>query len=148
MKFDAVVVGGGPGGYATAIRLSQLGVKTALVEKEHLGGECTNWGCIPSKHLITHAKKIHSLMELSDTGLVTAQMKVNMSKITASTQQVVQRLRQGISYLLKTFGVTVYMGEAELTGQGEVKVIRDGDTESLEARYTVVATGTVQSSLP
>jgi len=148
MNFDAVVVGGGPGGYATAIRLSQLGVKTALVEKEHLGGECTNWGCIPSKHLITHAKKIHSLMELSDTGLVTAQMKVNMSKITASTQQVVQRLRQGIAYLLKTYGVTVYMGEAELTGQGEVKVIRDGDTESLEARYTVVATGTVQSSLP
>ncbi|MEM0349698.1 MAG: dihydrolipoyl dehydrogenase [Candidatus Caldarchaeum sp.] len=148
MNFDAVVVGGGPGGYSTAIRLSQLGLKTALVEKEHLGGECTNWGCIPSKHLITQAKKIHSLMELLGSGLVTGEITVTMPKITESTQQVVQRLRQGISYLLKTYGVTVYKGEAEITSPGMVKVSSNGGKESFEARNIVVATGTVQSSLP
>ncbi|MEM2035899.1 MAG: FAD-dependent oxidoreductase, partial [Candidatus Caldarchaeum sp.] len=72
MKLDAVVVGGGPGGYVSAIRLSQLGLRAALVEKEEIGGECTNYGCIPSKHLITLAKKLWAVRELSGKKLVEA----------------------------------------------------------------------------
>ncbi|MEM4272860.1 MAG: dihydrolipoyl dehydrogenase [Candidatus Caldarchaeum sp.] len=147
MKLDAVVVGGGPGGYVSAIRLSQLGLRAALVEKEEIGGECTNYGCIPSKHLITLAKKLWAVRELSGKKLVEASYSVDMAAVVQETRSVVSRLRQGIGFLLKSYGVSVYKGVAEVPEPGLVKVSTSEGEKLLETRNVVVAAGTEPASL-
>lgn len=148
MSYQAVVIGGGPGGYTAAIRLSQLGVKTALVEREELGGECTNWGCIPSKHLISQAKKVWHLKELSDKKFVHTSLVINMHALSEWRRQVVQRLRDGIAYLLKANGVAFIKGEAEIQKPGKVTVRTNGSTHQLITENIVIATGTEPASLP
>ncbi|MDW7977503.1 MAG: FAD-dependent oxidoreductase, partial [Candidatus Caldarchaeum sp.] len=142
MKFDAVVVGGGPGGYVSAIRLSQLGFRVALVEKEDLGGECTNYGCIPSKHLITQAKKIYSLREMQSKNLVKASVIINLAAVVEETRSVVGRLRQGIGFLLKNYGVKVFKGVADVKDPHTIVVKAEEAEMELETGYVVIATGT------
>ncbi|MEM1946651.1 MAG: dihydrolipoyl dehydrogenase [Candidatus Caldarchaeum sp.] len=147
-RYDAVVIGGGPGGYVSAIRLSQLGFKTLLVEKEELGGECTNHGCIPSKHIITQANRIWDVRELDAKKIVSSTITVNMSSLTYETKAVVERIRQGIGFLLKEYGVNVVKAVADVVDNHTVKVnSRDGKT-MFETSYIVVATGTEPSTIP
>ncbi|MEM1952050.1 MAG: dihydrolipoyl dehydrogenase [Candidatus Caldarchaeum sp.] len=148
MMGDVVVVGGGPGGYVAAIRLSQLGLKTTLIEKDELGGECTNWGCIPSKHLIGNAKKIHSIKELAAKNILASSVPFNMAKISESTKQVVHKLRQGIAYLLKANGVTVVKGEAVFEKPGLISVKKNDGEQKISAENIIIATGTEPVSLP
>ncbi|MCS7109858.1 MAG: dihydrolipoyl dehydrogenase [Candidatus Caldarchaeum sp.] len=148
MSFQAVVVGGGPGGYVAAIRLSQLGVKTALVEKDELGGECTNWGCIPSKYLIGQAKKVMQFKELAAKNMVNSSFSIDMAKISQSNKQVVEKLRQGIAYLLKANGVTLIKGLAEISEPGKIVVQSNGSRQTVSADNIIVATGTEPSWLP
>ncbi|MCS6784522.1 MAG: dihydrolipoyl dehydrogenase [Candidatus Caldarchaeum sp.] len=148
MSFQAAVIGGGPGGYVAAIRLSQLGFKTALVEKDELGGECTNWGCIPSKYLIGQAKKIMQFRELAAKNIVNSSFSIDMAKISQSNKQVVEKLRQGIAYLLKANGVTFIRGHADIAEPGKIFVQSNGSQQTISADNIVVASGTEPSSLP
>ncbi|MDW8083688.1 MAG: dihydrolipoyl dehydrogenase [Candidatus Caldarchaeum sp.] len=148
MSYQAVVIGGGPGGYVAAIRLAQLGVKTILVEREELGGECTNWGCIPSKHLIGQAKKIWSIREMASKQLVQASVSVDMPRICESTKLIIQRLRQGIAYLLKANGVTIMKGEAVVPTPGRVLIRTSGVEHEIATQNIIIATGTEPATLP
>ncbi|MEM4410795.1 MAG: dihydrolipoyl dehydrogenase [Candidatus Caldarchaeum sp.] len=147
-SYDAVVIGGGPGGYVSAIRLSQLGFRTALVEKDMLGGECTNFGCIPSKHIITQANKIWDIRELDSKKVVSSSLQVNIASLTSETKAVVERIRQGIAFLLKEYKVNVVKGMAEVLDQNTVEVNAMEGKTRLKASYIVVATGTEPSVLP
>jgi len=148
-SFDAVVIGGGPGGYVCAIRLGQLGKKALLVEKHELGGECTNFGCIPSKVLISYANKIYNVKKLFENGIAEGEIKVNMQAIQRRREEVIKRLREGISFLLSSNGVRVIKGEAEVKAPSKVR-IRKNSGEDIEVRTEniVIATGTEPISLP
>jgi len=147
-QFGAVVIGGGPAGYLAAIRLSQLGVRTALVEKDELGGECTNYGCIPSKYLITLSRKAWAVRELTDRGVFKAAVSVDMGRLTEGMRAVVRRLRQGIGYLLKEYGVTHFKGFAEIIDPNTVRVTGGDSKMDLNAKTILIATGTEPSALP
>ncbi len=147
-RYDAAVIGGGPGGYVTAIRLSQLGFKTILIEKGELGGECTNYGCIPSKYLIAQAKKIWNIHGLNSKKIVTADVKVDIAHLVEGTNSVVKRVRQGIAFLLKEYGVSVVKGKADVLEHQTVQVIGEEGKKLIEAEYIVIATGTEPSTLP
>jgi dihydrolipoamide dehydrogenase len=147
-RFGAVVIGGGPAGYVAAIRLSQLGVKTALVEKEELGGECTNYGCIPSKYLITVARKAWAVKELADKGVFKTSLEVDMTRVIDGMRAVVGRLRQGIGYLLREYGAKHIKGFAEVIDQNTVRVTNGGNMTELETENILIATGTEPSTLP
>ncbi|GBC69804.1 Dihydrolipoyl dehydrogenase [archaeon HR01] len=145
--YDCAVLGGGPGGYVCAIRLGQLGKKTVLIEKGELGGECTNEGCIPSKHLISYASKLWHLRRMVDSGLASGNLTPNMEGHARKSREVIARLRQGIAFLLRSYGVKVLHGVADIPEPGVVEVVNGG-----RARYRVesivVATGTEPASLP
>ena len=107
--YDVVIIGGGPGGYVCAVKLAQLGKKVALVEKEHLGGTCTNWGCIPTKALLNVAHMVDEVKEKSEKyGLDVKLNGFDLSKIMAHAQKSVMMSRKGIEYLMKKNGITVY----------------------------------------
>ncbi len=100
--YDLAVIGGGPGGYVAAIRAAQLGLQTVLIEKEHLGGICLNWGCIPTKALLRAAELRHNLAEMADFGIeVSGEVSVNLDKVVARSRQVAERLSGGVAHLLK-----------------------------------------------
>ena len=122
--YDVVVIGGGPGGYVAAIRASQLGMKAAVVEKEHLGGICLNWGCIPTKALLRAAELRHNLEHLSDYGIeVTGEVKVNLAKVVERSRGVANRLSGGVAHLLKKNKVDVIEGVAKLWRKSGAKRI-------------------------
>ncbi|HID04269.1 MAG TPA: dihydrolipoyl dehydrogenase [Aigarchaeota archaeon] len=147
--YDAVVIGGGPGGYVCAIRLGQLGKKTLLVEEYELGGECTNFGCIPSKIFIAYASKIHSVNKLISAGSASGYVKPNMHALLETKEKVIKRLREGISYLLKNNKVEVIKGHAELPSPDEVEITKNtGGKIKVKTRNVVLATGTEPVSLP
>ncbi len=120
--YDVIVVGGGPGGYVTAIRAAQLGLKTAVVEREHLGGICLNWGCIPTKALLRSAEIYHYMQHASDYGLSADKIGFDAAAIVKRSRGVSGQLNQGVGYLLKKNKVDVIWGEAAITKPGEVKV--------------------------
>ena len=106
--FDVVVIGGGPGGYVAAIRAAQLGMSACVVEKEHLGGICLNWGCIPTKALLRAAELRHNIDHLSEFGLeITGDVKINLEKVVQRSRSVATRLSGGVAHLLKKNKVTV-----------------------------------------
>lgn len=121
-SYDVIVIGGGPGGYVAAIRASQLGLKTAVVEREHLGGICLNWGCIPTKALLRSAEVYHYMEHAKDYGLTADKFGFDMSAIVKRSRGISGQLNGGVGFLLKKNKVDVIWGEAEITKPGEVKV--------------------------
>ena len=116
-SFDVVVVGGGPGGYPAAIRASQLGLSVALVESEHLGGICLNWGCIPTKALLRASELKHQIAEAAGFGLVVGEVEVDLETVVARSRKVAKRLNVGVKHLLKKNKVTVFDGRGSLAGE-------------------------------
>ena len=141
-NFDLVVIGGGPGGYVTAIRGSQLGLKTAVVEREHLGGICLNWGCIPTKALLRTSEVYHLMQHAEDFGLSVKDVSYDVKKIVERSRKVASRLSGGVGMLMKKNKVTVFDGQGALAGKGQVKVTKDKkEVATLKAKHIVLATG-------
>jgi dihydrolipoamide dehydrogenase len=151
-QFDVVVIGGGPGGYVAAIRASQLGMKTALVEREHLGGICLNWGCIPTKALLRTSEIYHLFNHASDFGLSADNVKFDLSKIVARSRGVAKQLSTGVGFLMKKHKITVIEGTAKLTrtsGTPKVDVtLKKGGQSELTAKHIIIATGARARTLP
>ncbi len=148
-SFDLIVVGGGPGGYVTAIRAAQLGMKAALVEREHLGGICLNWGCIPTKALLRTAEIYHNIQHASEFGLTVKEVGFDMKKVVKRSRAVAGQLSTGVGYLLKKNKVTVFDGHGRLAGGGKLAVEKDGKAvATLQAKNIILATGARARSLP
>ena len=147
--FDVVVVGGGPGGYVAAIRAAQLGLKAAVVEREHLGGICLNWGCIPTKALLRSAEVYHLFKHADEFGLSADKVGYDTEKVVARSRKVAQRLSDGVKYLLKKNKVPVFDGHGKLAGPGKLGVTKDGKSvATLQAKHIVLATGARARTLP
>ena len=134
-SFDIVVVGGGPGGYPAAIRASQLGLRVALVEREHLGGICLNWGCIPTKALLRSSEIHHLLQHLDEFGFSAGEIRFDIGKIVKRSRRVAKRLAGGVSQLLKKNQVTVFDGRGRLPSK-TVKSPRRSSSADLAALPT------------
>lgn len=149
MNFDLVVMGGGPGGYVAAIRASQLKMKVALVEREHLGGICLNWGCIPTKALLRSAEVHHLLHNLDAFGFAADNIRFDLDKVVKRSRGVAGQLSGGVKHLLKKNKVTVFDGTAKLAGKGKVSVdLQKGGSETLSAKHIIIATGARARTLP
>src|SRR5215471_15071920 len=148
-SFDLIVVGGGPGGYVAAIRAAQLGMKTALVEREQLGGICLNWGCIPTKALLRSSEIHHLLHRLDDFGFSAQDIGFDAGKIVARSRAVAKQLSNGVAYLLRKNKVTVFDGHGRLAGKGRLAIAKDGNAVAeLSSEHIVLATGARARSLP
>ncbi|GJL84816.1 MAG: dihydrolipoyl dehydrogenase [Micavibrio sp.] len=147
--FDLIVIGGGPGGYVAAIRASQLGMKVALVENQHLGGICLNWGCIPTKALLRSSEIHHLLQHVDEFGFEIKDISFDLKKIVQRSRGVAKQLSGGIGHLLKKNKVTVIDGFANLQGGGKVAVEKDGKKiDGIAAKNIIVATGARARELP
>lgn len=148
-NFDLVIIGAGPGGYVAAIRAAQLGLKTAVVEREHLGGICLNWGCIPTKALLRASEINHLLHSLGDYGFAADNIRFDFTKVIARSRGVASQLSGGIKHLLKKNKVTVLDGSGVLLGNGGVRVTaKDGKNEDVAAKNIIIATGARARVLP
>ncbi len=146
---DLIVIGGGPGGYVAAIRGAQLGMKVAVVEANHLGGICLNWGCIPTKALLRSSEINHLLHNLEQFGFTAKEVSFDIKKIVARSRGVASQLSKGIQHLLKKNKVEVFDGWGKLAGQGKVTVEKDGKTiADLTAKHIIIATGARARVLP
>jgi len=146
--YDVIVLGSGPGGYVAAIRASQLGLKTAIVERELLGGICLNWGCIPTKAMLRSAEVYHQMQHASDYGLVAKEIEADLEAIVKRSRGVAKQLNQGVTHLMKKNKISVHMGEGKLTGPTSLTVTSDKGTEELSAKHIIVATGARARDLP
>lgn len=146
-NYDLVIIGGGPGGYVAAIRAAQLGLSVCLVEREHLGGICLNWGCIPTKALLK-SSEVNSLIKKSeDYGIKVDKVSYDLAKIVDRSRKVSAQLSSGISHLMKKNKVNVIMGEAKISAPGKVEVI--GSSEGpIAAKHIIIATGARARALP
>ena len=149
-KFQAVVIGGGPGGYVCAIRLAQLGVKTACIESRgSLGGTCLNVGCIPSKSLLNLSEEFHKVKSLSSKGIEVGEVKLNLSKMMKSKEKAVTILTRGVEFLLKKNNVTYFKGVGSFKSKNEISIKDANKNETLIfAEKIIIATGSVPTSLP
>jgi dihydrolipoamide dehydrogenase len=147
-SFDMVVIGAGPGGYVAAIRGAQLGLNVAVVEREHLGGICLNWGCIPTKAMLRSSEVFHLMHRAKEFGLKATGIGYDLDAVVKRSRQVAGQLSGGIGHLLKKNKVTVFMGAATLTGKGKVSVKTEKGTEELTAPGIVLATGARARELP
>lgn len=147
-RFDLIVIGGGPGGYVAAIRAAQLGMRAALVEREHLGGICLNWGCIPTKALLRTAEVNHLLHSLDAFGLAADNPRFDAKKVVERSRKVAAQLAAGVKHLLRKNKVTVVEGHGALAGPGTVAVRNDGKVAELKAVHIVLATGARARTLP
>ncbi|WP_066816191.1 dihydrolipoyl dehydrogenase [Sphingomonas mali] len=148
-SYDLIVLGSGPGGYVAAIRAAQLGLKTAIVERELLGGICLNWGCIPTKALLRSAEIYHYMQHAKDYGLVADKISADLDAVVKRSRGVAKQLNQGVTHLMKKNKITVHMGTGKLTGKGKLTVTaEDGKTTDLTAKNIIVATGARARDLP
>ena len=152
IEYDVVVIGGGPGGYVAAIRASQLGMRAAVVEKEHLGGICLNWGCIPTKALLRAAELRHNLEHLSDYGIeITGNITVDLEKVVKRSRGVAARLSSGVAHLLKKNKVDVVEGTATLrvkSADKHIIAIAGAKVSELHAKHVIIATGARARQIP
>ncbi len=147
-QYDVIVIGAGPGGYVCAIRAAQLGQKVAIVEREHLGGICLNWGCIPTKALLKASEVYHTCLNADAFGINVSNVSIDFKKLVARSRAVAQKLSSGISHLMKKNKIDVIMGEAQLQGIGKISVkSANGDT-NYTARNIVLAIGARPKVLP
>ncbi len=148
-SFDLVVLGGGPGGYVAAIRAAQLGLKAAVVEREHLGGICLNWGCIPTKALLRVSELRHTLDRLDEFDLSVGEVSFDLGKIVKRSRKVAGQLSKGVEFLLKKNKVAVFDGDGRLAGKGKLSVSKDGkEIAELSAKHIILATGARARELP
>ena len=147
-QYDVVVLGSGPGGYVAAIRCAQLGLKTAIVERENLGGICLNWGCIPTKALLRSAEVFHQMKHAKDYGLAATGISADLNAVVARSRGVAKQLNQGVTHLMKKNKIAVHMGEGRLTASGQLEVTGAKGTETLSAKHVIIATGARARDLP
>jgi dihydrolipoamide dehydrogenase len=155
-SFDVIIIGAGPGGYVTAIRAAQLGLKTAVVEKAYFGGICNNWGCIPTKALLRSAEVFHLMQHAKDYGLAAEKISFDLQAVVQRSRGVVKRLNDGVGYLFKKNKVTVIWGEATLDAPGKLTVKKSAveapkgalGEGSYQAKHIIVATGARPRVLP
>src|SRR5437870_11311322 len=153
--FAIIIIGSGPGGYVTAIRAAQLGFKTAIVEREYLGGICLNWGCIPTKALLLSAEISHYLQLANSSGLSAQNVAYDPKAVVARSRAVSKRLNDGVGFLMKKNKVQVIWGEATIEAAGKLAVKPKGEPPkgalgagSYQAKHTIVATGARPRVLP
>ncbi len=146
--YDVVVIGAGPGGYVCAIRAAQLGLKTAIVERDKLGGICLNWGCIPTKALLRSSEIWHLMHRLNEFGMSADNLKFDAAKIVERSRKVAQQLSNGVAFLMKKHKIAVIAGEAKLAGKGKLTVTKDGKTQDIDAKNIVLATGARARTFP
>lgn len=145
-EFDVVIVGGGPGGYVAAVRASQLGLKVALVEKEHVGGTCLNWGCVPTKSLLRNAEVIHLMSKGRVFGFKFDNLSIDYSEAHRRSRNVVTRQTRRITLLMKNSNIEVYNGTGKLGNAGEIELDPSGET--LRAKDIILATGATPRAFP
>lgn len=146
--YDVIVIGAGPGGYVAAIRAAQLGLKTAIVERENLGGICLNWGCIPTKALLRSSEVFHLMERASEFGLSADNINYDLNAVVKRSRGVAKQLSSGIGHLMKKNKVTVVMGDATIPAQGKVSVKTDKGVQELSAKSIILATGARARELP
>ncbi len=147
--FDAVILGGGPGGYVAAIRAAQLGMNIAVVEREHLGGICLNWGCIPSKALLRVSEIRHTLERLDEYGLFAGEVTFDLERIVGRSRQVAGQLSKGVELLMKKHMIKVFDGEGRLLGKDKIGFVKNGKAVTeLTAKNIILATGARARDLP
>ena len=147
-SFDVVVVGAGPGGYVAAIRAAQLGLKTAIVEREHMGGICLNWGCIPTKAMLRSSEVFHLMHRAKEFGLGAEEISFDLNAVVSRSRGVAKQLNQGVGYLMKKNNVQVFMGAASLADPKTVLVKTEKETQKLTAKNVILATGARARELP
>jgi dihydrolipoamide dehydrogenase len=146
--YDVIVIGAGPGGYVAAIRAAQLGLKTIVVEREHMGGICLNWGCIPTKAMLRSSEVYHLMQRAKEFGLSAQGIDYDLDAVVARSRAIAKQLNGGVSHLLKKNKVTALMGAATLTAPGQVSVKTTKGEESLSAKHIIIATGARARELP
>jgi dihydrolipoamide dehydrogenase len=147
--YDLIVLGSGPGGYVAAIRAAQLGLKTAIVERELLGGICLNWGCIPTKALLRSAEVLHLMKHADAYGLSNDKPGFDLAKVVGRSRAVAKQLNQGVTHLMKKNKIAVVMGEGKLTAKDKLSVTgADRKATDLAAKHIIVATGARARDLP
>jgi len=148
-NFDVIVLGGGPGGYVAAIRASQLGMKTAVVERENLGGICLNWGCIPTKALLRTSEINHLLHHLPEYGFAAVEPRFELDKVVKRSRAVAKQLSQGVAHLMRKNKITVFDGSGKLAGKQTLAVEKEGKpVATLKAPHIILATGARARQLP
>ena len=149
MAYDLVVLGSGPGGYVAAIRASQLGLKTAVIEKESLGGICLNWGCIPTKALLKSANVYDYMKHADEYGLSAKEFDKDFSKVVSRSRATADKMSKGVQFLMKKNKIDVIMGFGKLKGNGKIEVEKeDGKKETVEGKKIIIATGARANELP
>ena len=147
-SFDLIVIGAGPGGYVAAIRGAQLGMKVAVVEREHLGGICLNWGCIPTKAMLRSSEVFHLMHRAKEFGLKADNIGYDLDAVVKRSRGIAGQLSSGIGHLMKKNKVTVFMGEATIPAKGRVSVKSEKGAQELTAKNIVLATGARARELP
>ena len=149
MSYDVIVLGSGPGGYVAAIRASQLGLKTAIVEREALGGICLNWGCIPTKALLKSAQVFEYITHAKDYGITVGAPKADFPAVVKRSRDVAASNSKGVEFLMKKNKIDVVLGTGTLLPGKKLEVTgADGKKQTLEAKHIVVATGARSRELP
>ena len=146
--YDVIVIGAGPGGYVAAIRAAQLGLKTIVVEREHMGGICLNWGCIPTKAMLRSSEVYHLMQRAKEFGLSARGIDYDLDAVVARSRAIAKQLNGGVSHLLKKNKVTALMGAATITAPGQVLVKTAKGDETLSGKHIIIATGARARELP
>jgi len=147
-KYKVVVIGAGPGGYVAAIRAAQLGMKTAIIEKEYVGGVCLNWGCIPSKALLYVSELKRTVVEAEKIGLISKDVGIDLDKLRKHKEDTVKRLTGGVKILLDKAGVKTYMGQASFQTATRLEIISGVHKTVIDAENVIIATGSTTADLP
>ena len=148
MNYDLIVIGSGPGGYVAAIRAAQLGLKTAIVEKESLGGVCLNWGCIPTKALIKSAEVFEYINHAADYGITVGSSELNFEAMIKRSRLVADGMSKGVQFLMRKNKIDVIMGTGKLKAKGTVAVTQGDDVQEHTAKHIIIATGGRSRELP
>ncbi len=146
---DMIIIGSGPGGYVAAIRASQLGFKTAIVEKAELGGICLNWGCIPTKALLKSAQVYQYTKHAADYGILINDSKPDFQKIISRSRSIADTMNKGVQYLLKKNNIDVFYGFGKLVNSTTVQIHKNNNiTENITAQHIILATGARSKEIP